>query len=444
MTAANRLGAGSALRRIREGSLDCVTLMRATLDEIRRREPELHCWAVLDEERAMARARAADATPAQARGALHGLPLAVKDTYDTSDFPTEWGGSAWRGRRPPHDALMVKRARAAGAIVIGKAITTEYALLHPGPTRNPHDPARTPGGSSSGSAAAVAAFMAALGLGSQTNGSMLRPASYCGIYGLKPTFGLLPRAGLQPIAAPLDTPGLFSRDLEGLAVALEALAGHDPGDEDSLDVATTGLADAVRDGAARSWRVAFCRGPAWARCEPDARSRMEAFVQRLRGLVEVADIDLPAGFEALHEHHMVIQDAGVAHHLHALAVQRPGDLSTSLLANVRRGREIEASRLREARDFQAGARTAMDHVFDEFDVVVGLAATGEAPASLATTGDPAMQTVWTFTGTPALSVPALRGAAAMPIGVQVCARRGRDANVLAFAEFLEHNRLAPA
>ncbi|MBE0594373.1 MAG: amidase [Gemmatimonadales bacterium] len=417
--------------------------MQSTLDEIRQREPALKAWVVLDEERAMACARAADSVPAAERGRLHGLPLAVKDTYDTAEFPTEWGGRAWTGRRPSRDALMVKRARAAGAIVVGKTVTTEYALLHPGPTRNPRNPVHTPGGSSSGSAVAVAAFMAPLGLGSQTNGSMLRPASYCGIYGFKPTYGLLPRTGLQPIAASLDTPGLFSRDLEGVAVAVEALAGADPEDEDSLGIAATGLVDAVRDGAGRPWRVAFCRSPVWDRCEVDARSRMEAFVGRLRALAEVTDIELPVGFEKLHENHMTIQDAGVAQHLHTLALEKPDDFSASLLQNIRRGREIPSSRLRDARDFQAWARAAMDTVLDDFDVVIGLAATGEAPATLATTGDPVMQTIWTFTGTPALSVPALSGASGLPIGVQVCARRERDADTLGFAAFLDRNCLVP-
>lgn len=438
MNGANRLGAGEALRRIRDGSLTCAELMRATLAQIRSREPELKAWAALDESCAIYLADQADAAPRTARGPLHGLPLAVKDTYDTADFPTEWGGLHWRGRRPAHDARLVELARAAGAIVLGKTVTTEYALLHPGVTRNPHNPAHTPGGSSSGSAAAVAAFMAPLAFGSQTNGSMLRPASYCGVYGVKPTYGLLSRTGLQPIAAEVDTPGLFCRDLEGLAIALETLIGPDPEDPGSLGIRLGGLEEAVRHGPQRCWRVGFCRTPVWGRCDDDARGRMEDFVSRLKGFVEVVDLELPSGFELLHGHHMVLQDAGVAAHLYESAARNPENFSSSLRDNIRRGHALSPYRIAEAHQFQSWAQASMDKVFDSMDVTVGLAATGEAPATLAMTGDPVMQTIWTFTGAPALSVPALIGARGLPIGVQVNARRRGDADVLGFAAFLEH------
>lgn len=441
MTAPNHLDAGEALRRIRDGSLRCAALMEVTLAEIRRREPELRAWVVLDEQRAMELAEEADSQPQDGRGALHGLPLAVKDTYDTADFATEWGGKAWKGRRPDKDARMVDVARKAGAIVVGKTVTTEYALLHPGPTRNPHNPLHTPGGSSSGSAAALAAFMAPLGFGSQTNGSMLRPASYCGVYGIKPTYGLLPRTGLQPIAAPVDTPGLFCRDLEGMAIALETLIGPDPEDPDSLGVTVSGLVDAIKKGPKRRWRVGFCRTPVWNRCDADARRRMEEFALRLKAHADVVDLDLPAGFEKLHENHMVIQDTGVAQHLCESATMNPDIFSSSLLENIRRGHAIPESRVREAREFQVWARDAMDRVFDGVDVTIGLAATGEAPATLSMTGDPVMQTIWTFTGAPALSVPALTGAHGLPIGVQVNSKRQRDADVLGFAAFLEDSGL---
>lgn len=441
MKAPNHLDAGEALRRMRDGSLTCQALMESTLAEIRRREPELKAWVVLDEKRAMDLATQADAVAQPQRGALHGLPLAVKDTYDTFDFPTEWGGKAWKGRRPDKDARMVATARKAGAIVIGKTVTTEYALLHPGVTRNPHNPRHTPGGSSSGSAAALAAFMAPLGFGSQTNGSMLRPASYCGVYGIKPTYGLLPRTGLQPIASAVDTPGLFSRDLEGMAIALEVLVGPDPDDADSLGEQIGGLAQAVTSGPMRRWKVGFSRTPVWGRCDDDARRCMESFALRLKAHADVVDLELPAGFEKLHENHMALQDSGVARHLYENASRNPENFSASLLENIRRGHAIPESRVDEARQFQVWARAAMDKVFDNVDVIIGLAATGEAPATLSMTGDPVMQTIWTFTGTPALSVPALTGSSGLPIGVQVTAKRRRDADVLGFAAFLEASKL---
>ncbi len=437
MTTASHLSAGDALRLIADGKLSCAEWMQATLDEIERSEPAIQAWVRYDAGRALAAAKLADATPRADRGALHGLPFAVKDTFDTFDFPTEWGGRAWVGRQSASDARMVALARAAGAIVIGKTVTTEYALLTPGKTRNPHDSATTPGGSSSGSAAAVAAFMAGAAIGSQTNGSMLRPASYCGVYGLKPTYGLLPRAGLPVIAAEVDTPGIFARDLAGLALSLEAMAAHEPTDPVSLQTPVRGLARALREGPARRWRVGFVRTAQWPKVDAGARARLEEYAKRISREAELIEVALPAEFERLHENHFILQDSGVARELWSRFTAKPELFSPSLAENIRRGQAISEDRVRAARKFQATLKASMDAVLSGVDIAIGAATTGEAPPGLDTTGDPLMSTIWTHTGTPALSAPRLTGPRGLPLGVQITARCGHDADVLAFAAFLE-------
>lgn len=437
MDTANRLGAADALRRVAQGSLSCAEWMRATLEAIEQREPAIQAWVRYDPDSALAAAVRADAAPRSERGMLHGLPFAVKDTFDTFDFPAEWGGRAWLGRQPALDARMVALARAAGAIVIGKTVTTEYALLTPGKTRNPHDHASTPGGSSSGSAAAVAACMASLAIGSQTNGSMLRPASYCGVYGLKPTFGLLPRAGLACIAAEVDTPGIFARDLAGLALGLEAMAAHEPADPASLDLQVRGLARAIEDGRRRRWRVGFVRTPQWPRVDAGARAALEAYVARVAKEADVIEIALPPEFERLHENHFILQDSGVARALWRELSEKPELFSPGLADNIRRGHAIAEDRVREAREIQVRLKASMDAVLSGVDVAISAATTGEAPPTLDITGDPLMSTIWTHTGTPALSAPRLTGPRGMPLGVQITARCRHDADVLAFGAFLE-------
>lgn len=286
--------------------------------------------------------------------------------------------------------------------------------------------------------------MASAGFGSQTNGSMLRPASYCGVYGIKPSFGLLPRTGLQPIAAAVDTAGLFSRDLEGFALAMEAVAGPDPDDPDSLGVRASGLTEAVRNGAGRHWRVGVSagppsgiaatpmRGPAWRRLSSGWAPAPKCSTSNCPSVSRrCTNITWRSRMRAWRSNRRRSPHAS------------PAVSDASLLENIRRGQAIPPSRVADARGFQAWARAAMDAVFGDIDVIIGLAATGEAPATLAMTGDPVMQTIWTFTGTPALSVPALRGARGLPIGVQVIARRQMDARVLGFAAFLEQNGLVP-
>src|SRR5258705_4742359 len=231
----HEVGAGEAARMIREGVVTSVEFVQACLARVREVDAQVQAWMFLDPEYALGQARAADEyrMSGQPIGPLHGVPVGIKDIIDTADMPTENGSPLHAGRAPSRDASVVTMLRAAGAVIMGKTVTTEFATRHPGKTRNPHDPGHTPGGSSSGSAAAVAAGMVPLSLGSQTTGSTIRPASYCGVYGFKPTHGLIPRSGMFQLSRSLDHVGLFARSIDDIALLMEQIVGHDPGDPDT-------------------------------------------------------------------------------------------------------------------------------------------------------------------------------------------------------------------
>src|SRR5262245_51259924 len=270
------VGAGVGARLVREGVISAEQWMQACLERVRKVEGEVQAWTFLDPEHALAQARAADALKqsGQPIGPLHGVPVGLKDIIDTADMPTENGSVLHAGRAPSRDAAVVTMLRAVGAIIMGKTVTTEFATRHPGKTRNPHNPAHTPGGSSSGSAAAVAAGMVPLALGSQTTGSTIRPASFCGVFGLKPTHGLIPRHGMFQLSRSLDHVGLFARGVDDIALLLEELAAHDERDPDSRPRARVPYRGIAAAEPPLPPTFAFVKTSLWDRVDADAR---EAF-----------------------------------------------------------------------------------------------------------------------------------------------------------------------
>src|ERR1700730_17671293 len=269
-----KLTATEAAAEIARGAVSAEEYVRACLDRIEALDGEVKAFVHLDREHALAQARALDERHAQRHslGPLHGIPVAIKDIIDTADYPTELGSPLAAGRRPRHDATVVARLRAAGAVIIGKSVSTEFAYYHPGPTRNPHDHTRTPGGSSSGSAAAVAASMVPLALGSQTNGSGIRPGALCGVFAMKPSYGLISRAGVLQLSRKLDHIGLFARSLPDLALILEVSAGHDPSDPDSEPFAAPDFRALQSDPPPPPPRCAFVRTPVWEKAESETKA----------------------------------------------------------------------------------------------------------------------------------------------------------------------------
>src|SRR5688572_7176807 len=291
-TQLNWLSASDAARAIRDGAFSAEQLMQACLARVKEVDPQVQAWQFLDEQHALSQARARDLDRAEGRptGALHGIPVGIKDIIDTCDMPTEDGTVLHAGRTPARDARSVAMLRAAGAVILGKTVTTECATYSPGKTRNPHNPEHTPGGSSSGSAAAVAAGMVPLALGSQTNGSVIRPASFCGVYGFKPTHGLIPRSGVLPLSRTLDHVGLFSRNVEDLALLVEQLAGYDDRDPDTRPRARVPYRALAAEEPPIPPMFAFIKTPHWERTEGDTREAFAELVEALGPQVEEVEL----------------------------------------------------------------------------------------------------------------------------------------------------------
>ncbi len=425
-----------AAAHIREGRITAAELVSDCLKRIDEVDAEVQAWTFLDRDHALWQAESLDGhrKAGKALGPLHGVPVGIKDIFDTGDMPTEFGSKLWAGRTPRSDAYAVARLRGAGAVIMGKTVTTEYAYFHPGKTRNPHDKERTPGGSSSGSAAAVASFMVPGAIGSQTNGSVIRPAAFCGVVGFKPSHGLIPRTGALLLSRTLDHVGVFARSVEDAALLAEVLAGFDEEDPDSRPVARPPFASVAASEPPLPPRYAYVRGPAWKFAEPVTR---EAFAQLVQTLGEQAqEIEIGESFERAIDLHKAIMEVEMAHNLRR-DFEKGGDQLSPVLREL-----IEYGRGRLAVDYAAAVAAigpfneALEEVFNEFDAILTPAAPGEAPRGLQSTGNPVFCTLWTYLGTPAITLPLLQSDAGLPLGVQLVGRRGGDARLLRTARSL--------
>jgi len=434
------LTAIEAAERIANGDMSSEEYVGACLDQIASVDDKVHAFVHLDPQDALAQARALDERRrnGQPIGPLHGVPVAIKDIFDTADYKTECGSVLLKGRQPMRDATAVARLRAAGAVIIGKTVTTEFAYFTPGPTRNPHDLERTPGGSSSGSAAAVAAGMVPLAIGSQTNGSMIRPASFCGVYGTKPTHGLISRARVLPLSRHLDHVGTFARSLADSALILEALVGYDPDDPDTRAVAAPAFLEIMAAEPPLPPQFAFVRTPIWDKADAEARAAFEDLVNLLGESAAV--VDLPDAYAEAWDDQRVIMAADMAHNLSEV-VERGGDVTSKTLRDfLAEGRQVSAVRYLAARDAAKRYAAGITEIFKQYDAILTPATTGVAPKGTAT-GSPMFCSLWSLTGLPAVTLPLLEGEGGMPIGVQLVGPAGDDARLLRTANWLI-NRLA--
>jgi Asp-tRNA(Asn)/Glu-tRNA(Gln) amidotransferase A subunit family amidase len=429
------LGVADAAAAIREGRATAVELVEACLARIDEVDDRIEAWAFLDRNHALAQAKAADDHRRQGKstGPLHGVPIGVKDIFDTGDYPTEFGSPFWAGRTPRRDAAAVARLRAAGAVIMGKTVTTEYAYYNPGKTRNPHDPERTPGGSSSGSAAAVAAGMVPGAIGSQTNGSVIRPAAFCGVVGFKPSHGLIPRTGALLLSRALDHVGVFARSVEDAALLAETLAGFDDEDPDTRALAGPHFVSVAGSEPPLPPRFAFVRTPAWKFAEPVTEASFAELVETLGE--NAGEVDLSMSFERGIELHGIVMAVDMAHNFHRDYEQGRDKLSPVLRALIEKGRTYPAVEYTRALAGSATLNDTLDAVFDEYDAILTPAAPGPAPRGTAT-GNPVFCSTWTYLGTPAVSLPLLQDENGMPIGVQLVGRRGNDARLLRTARWL--------
>lgn len=398
----------------------------ATLDRIASLDAGLRAWQHVGEDAALAQARSLDA--GAWAGALHGVPIGVKDLMDTADMPTTYGSPIYAAHRPTCDAASVSLARTAGAVVVGKTVTTEFATFQPGPTRNPRAPAdaaRTPGGSSSGSAAAVAAGMVPLAFGTQTAGSIIRPAAYCGVVGYKPTHATLPLAGIKPLSPSLDTVGVLARHVDDVALFVGTLARD----------ATIASACTIPP---RPLRIGICRTPHWDRASADTRTAVDTAVHSLERMgATVLDFALPPTCHGLTEAQMDVMA------FEAVAAFAPEARNHTALFSAAFTRQLEVGRCVSGERFHAAlasaeaARTALAAALKGFDAILAPSAEGEAPAGLDATGDPIFCRMWTLLGTPCIHVPTGVGASGMPVGVTATGARHADALVLTVAHQLQ-------
>jgi Asp-tRNA(Asn)/Glu-tRNA(Gln) amidotransferase A subunit family amidase len=429
-------GATRVVDQLRAGVFSARDYALALLGRVRELEAEVGAWTRLDPNHLLAQADAADEMhrAGTGLGALHGVPVGIKDIIDTADLPTENGTVLHAGRQPRQDAEIVRRLRAAGGLVMGKTVTTELATYAPGKTRNPHHPGHTPGGSSSGSAAAVAAGMVPLAIGTQTNGSVIRPAAFCGVIGYKPSAGWISRSGILVQSPPLDQVGVFGRSVEDVALLVQCLAGNDVDDAATRIRATPPLLATARSEPPLPPTLAFVRTPLWHRLAPDGQAAFEALLELLAS--RMASFDLPESAAGALELHRTVMEADIAASFDDEYERGRAQLSDSLRGQIERGRRVTACDYRRALERRAVIETAFDTVFDHYDAILTPATLGTAPEGLTNTGDPAMCTLWTFLGQPAITLPLLHGANGLPLGVQLVGRRDDDARLLRTAQWL--------
>jgi Asp-tRNA(Asn)/Glu-tRNA(Gln) amidotransferase A subunit family amidase len=416
-------GAVTLRDRLRRRELSCTEVAGGFLEAVG--EDPWHAWAGIDADVLLGRAGALDALAAARRDglALFGVPVGVKDNFDTADLPTAYGSPIYAGHRPAEDARAVQRLRDAGALIAGKTKCAEFAWMFPSDTLNPRCPDRTPGGSSNGSAAAVAAGIVPLATGTQTAGSVNRPASYCAVLGYKPTFGLIPRNGIKPLSDSLDTVGLFARSVADLELAGSVLAG--------------GALPSIGEPGTRELRIALARTSRWDRVEPAAQAAIEGALERIRGAgVAIGEIELSSAFDELLAAQTTIQFYEAAVSLADEAQSSPSLLSRPLRDALGEGARIEPARYEAAKRMAAHSAPALREILARFDGVLTPSATGVPPLGLDFTGDPLFCRTWTLLGAPCVSLPLAWTADRLPVALQLVGAPRSDTSVLAAAKRL--------
>ena len=413
------LSATEAVAAIEAGTLTSEKLVRDCLDRIAERDPTVKAWVYLNKDLALAQAKAADAAKG---GVLRGVPVGVKDIIDTYDMPTGHNSPIFAGTQPFGDAACVALCRTANAVILGKTVTTEFANRHPGPTTNPHNAGHTPGGSSSGSAAAVADGHVPLAFGTQTGGSVIRPAAYCGVIGYKPSFGEFSRVGIKMQCHTIDTLGLMARTLDDIALFRGAVLALPP----------------VRiDRDVRAPRIGFLRTPVWDEAEPDTKALLEATATKLAAEgASVFDMAFGPAFNDILDDHSAITGWESFRNYADERVRNAGKISPELTAVLKRGGAVTLDRYISAQRKGAAFKGHVDSLFEKVDVLLCPSAPGEAPKGQEFTGDPRFNSIWTLAGTPCVTLPAGTGDMGLPLGIQLVGCRYEDDKLLSTAAWV--------
>ena len=418
------LSATEASQLMKKGLLTSVKLVESCLSRISMRDPAVQAWQVVDEEGALAAARKCDAD--ERRGPLHGIPVGMKDIIDTCDIMTAYGSPIYKDNQPSSDSACVALTREAGGIILGKTVSTEFATRHPGKTRNPHNLDHTPGGSSSGSAAAVADFMVPLALGTQTTGSVIRPSAYCGVVGYKPSFGYVNRTGVKPLSDSLDTIGFHARSVADIGLYFSVLSGRTPVDFEG------------EQSRIQAWRIGYCRTPMWDRADAETHALLENAAGRLTNAgAEVAEIVLDPAFEKGTASQAIIAEFETWRALAFERTQHPDKLSPALTERLERAGNRSVPDYENARLHAEECRRKIAAIFKDWDALLVPAAPGSAPEGLAYTGDPVFSQLWTLLQGPAITIPAGASGNGMPLAVQLIGNYRKDEDLLRCANWAE-------
>ena len=433
------LSANELAAQLREGEISSVEVCSQYIERIGKFEKDVKAWSHFNKKLLLEKAAEADEHRISGKplGLLHGLPVAVKDIIGTLDMPTECGTTIRKKMTASQDSEVVNLLKVAGAIIMGKTETTELAYFHPGKTTNPHDYKRTPGGSSSGSAAAVAAYMAPLSIGSQTNGSTIRPASYCGVVGYKPSYGLISRYGILKQSDKLDQVGIFGKSVEDVALLAKVLIKKDLFDPSTIHYSAEDMIDVCRKGPLFDPKFIFYKTKNWKNLDKESQESFEIFIKTFEKNIEV--FDTPSYFDDIPKYHKIIHETDMANNFQLYYKKHKKKLSKEMVSAIERGFKNSATEYAEAIDFMKRSYDSYKEVFEDYHGVLTPASSGVAPKGLGNTGSPEFSTVWTYLGLPSISLPLLTGKNDLPLGIQLIGDKYDDLRFLGVASWVEKN-----
>ena len=430
-----KLSAVEMVQSLKKGEITSEELVKSYIEQIKKKEKEVEAWEFFDQELVLKQAKKLDELHQSGKhGDLHGIPVGIKDIFDTEDMPTTDGTEIHKKNPSWNDCTVVSKLKQAGAIIMGKTVTAELAYYSPGKTKNPHDTTRTPGGSSSGSAAAVASHMVPLAVGSQTNGSVIRPASYCGVVGYKPTKGLISRHLVLQISRALDQVGVFANSIEDAALISEQLIGHDKQDPDTSLNPRPKLLAASKEKPPAEPVLAHIKLPFMNELEEDVKEGFKEIKDELKGKVD--EIELPKGFAAIPDWHKIIMESDMARSFSEEYKKSKNKLSDKIIEAIERGMKYTSVEYNNALAKVDVANAYFNQFFHDYDAILTPSACGEAPKGLKSTGNPIFCTIWTYCGMPCISLPLLQGKNGLPVGVQLVSSLYDDERLFRNASWL--------
>ena len=423
--------------KIKDAQLSSVDVCKAFIERIEKFDKEIKAWAHFDKKVLLEKAEEADEHRRSGKplGSLHGVPVAVKDIIGTIDMPTECGTVIRKGKSYSQNAEIIDMLHSAGALVMGKTATSELAFLGPSDTTNPHDNSRTPGGSSSGSAAAVASFMAPVSIGSQTGGSIIRPASYCGVVGYKPTYGLISRNGVLRTSYNLDHMGVFGRSVEDVAMLAKVLIKKDKYDPATIHYSADNFVEETKKGPLFEPKFIFYKTEHWKLIDKKSQGAFEYFIKSFPKNIEV--FDTPSYFKDIHKYHQIIHETDLANNFSVYYKKYKKKLSKYMQNAIANGNKHSAKEYAEAIDFMKRSYESYQEVFEDYHGVLSPSSPGVAPKGLKSTGTAEFNKVWSYMGTPCISLPLLEGENNLPLGVQMIGDKYDDHRFLGVANWLE-------